>query len=262
MTIMIVGSGKISKLHIDKNENLPLYYKALTDLLERIEKNEYPPSSMLKPEIELARDYGISRNTMRHAIELLVRDGFLKRIPGKGTFVISRREDLTREQWIVPAIEDVLEASKQTRVDFKPMVILDMPPAFVIEDLNLKKWNKACYYEGIKRRTGDKINRLEVYVPYEIGIQIDVEKRGQKTNLAYLQENMGIDITQVDQYTGVDVFTNEDNKIMKGRVGDPKLVIKRIYYNHEQPVSVTVNHYAKVNGYIIFSRVYKKSAKT
>lgn len=249
-------------MQIVKNENLPLYYKALMDLLEKIEKNEYPPGSMLKPEIELARDYGISRNTMRHANELLVRDGFLKRIPGKGTFVINRNEDLTREQWIIPVIEDVLETSKKTRVDFKPMVILDMPPAFVIEDLNLKKWNKACYFEGIKHRTAKEINRLQVYLPYEIGIQIDAEKRGQRTNLAYLQENMGIDITRVDQYTGVDVFTKEDSKIMRGSLGDPKLVIKRIYYNHEQPVSVSVNHYAKENGYIIFYQLHKKSAKT
>lgn len=249
-------------MNIDKNDILPLYYKVLMDLLEKIEKKEYPPNSMIKPEIELARDYGMSRNTMRHAIELLVRDGFLKRIPGKGTFVISRQEDLTKEQWIIPSLEDLLEVSKQTRVDFKPMVVLDKPPAFVIENLNLKKWNRVCYFEGIKNRGEGKINRLQVYLPYEIGIQIDAEKRAQKTNLAYLQENMGIDITRVDQYTGVDGFTKEDKNVMKGHVGDPKLVIKRIYFNYEQPVSVSVNHYAKDSGYIIFSRVYKKSAKT
>ena len=61
---------------------------------------------MLTPEIELAREYEVSRNTLRHAISLLVKDGYLMRIRGKGTFVLDPREGLPWVQWVVPSIED------------------------------------------------------------------------------------------------------------------------------------------------------------
>jgi GntR family transcriptional regulator len=41
----------------------------------------------MPPEIQLGRDFGVSRATVRQAIELLAREGMVRRIKGRGTFV-------------------------------------------------------------------------------------------------------------------------------------------------------------------------------
>ena len=45
------------------------------------------PGESLPTEIDLARNFGVGRNTVRQALSELERDGFVRRIRGKGTFV-------------------------------------------------------------------------------------------------------------------------------------------------------------------------------
>lgn len=245
------------KLKVSRDNALPLYYQLSNDLVEKIKSGDFPPNSMLPPEIELAQTYKISRNTVRHALSLLVQNGYLERIPGKGTFFLDRRGNLMRDQWVISSIEDMLELTKQSRVDYTSMMVLDHPPAFVMKDLELKKWNKVCYFEGVKYRDKDAVSYLRVYLPYEIGIQVRDKDRGQKTIFLYMEEKLGIEITRVDEYMSVDVWTSEDYRKLKSKVGDPKVIIKRIYFSEDRPIEVSVNHYRSDN----FSLFYSVSKK-
>lgn len=245
-------------MKLTRDNALPLYYQLCNDFLEKIKSGNFAPNSMLPPEIDLAQTYGISRNTVRHAISLLVKDGYVKRIPGKGTFFLDQRGDLTRDQWVVSSIEDMLELTKQTRVDFEPMKVLDDPPASVMKDLELKKWNKVCLFDGIKYRNKDAVSYLQVYLPYEIGVQIKNEERGHGTVFLYMEEKLGIEITRVDEYMTVEVWTSKDYRKLKSRVGDPKVIIKRIYYSEGKPVEIAVNHY-RSNDFSVSHSVFKKS---
>ncbi len=53
-----------------------------------IASGEYPPSSVLPSEVELAEHFSVNRMTMRKALGLLCEEGVLKRYQGKGTVVI------------------------------------------------------------------------------------------------------------------------------------------------------------------------------
>lgn len=56
-------------------------------LLERIA--EMDPGEQLPVEADLCQEYGVSRTTLRHAVDGLVQDGRLSRQHGRGTFVTS-----------------------------------------------------------------------------------------------------------------------------------------------------------------------------
>lgn len=238
------------------SESLPLYYRVVSDLLNKIKSGELPENSMLTPEIELAQEYGVSRNTIRHAIGLLARDGYVMRIPGKGTFILNPVENLTRTQWAVSSIEDMLEDTRQTMVDFAPMEVLDNPPDFVMEDLRLKSWNKACLFRGKKYRNRQLVSSLWVYLPYEIGIKIDEKERGRKTHFLYMQEKLGVDISQVVQHMRIESCDEEDCRTLNCKPGDPKVVIKRIYFAEDQPLELSVNHYQS-DRFSLFYRIFK-----
>jgi DNA-binding GntR family transcriptional regulator len=57
------------------------------DLQRRIELREFPPGGRIPSETELVLHYGVSRMTVRRAIEALVADGYLRSRRGSGTFV-------------------------------------------------------------------------------------------------------------------------------------------------------------------------------
>jgi GntR family transcriptional regulator len=72
---------------IDPTSYKPLYLQISEILRDQITDGKYSAGDLLPSENELLNDYQVSRNTVKRAIEDLVRDGLAIRIQGKGTFV-------------------------------------------------------------------------------------------------------------------------------------------------------------------------------
>lgn len=75
---------------LDAPSKTPLYLELYRKLRARIENGEYEVGSRIPSEKEISEENGVSRITSKHALEQLVNEGFIKRFPGKGTFVQSR----------------------------------------------------------------------------------------------------------------------------------------------------------------------------
>ena len=71
--------------------NRPLLYEELARNLTRaISSGRYPIGSLLPREVDLAKETGLSRHTVRAALEKLERAGLIRRTPHVGTRVIAR----------------------------------------------------------------------------------------------------------------------------------------------------------------------------
>lgn len=71
----------------DKESATSIYHQVAGLLRDQILSGELEPGAKLPPELELAEQYDLSRGTIRQAILLLVAEGLVERIQGKGTFV-------------------------------------------------------------------------------------------------------------------------------------------------------------------------------
>lgn len=76
--------------------NEPLYMDIYKQLLNNIREGLYSDGK-LPTEREVAEDYQVSRITSKKAFELLVAQGYVRRIPGKGTFLIPGRDEKREE---------------------------------------------------------------------------------------------------------------------------------------------------------------------
>jgi len=82
--------------HLEKNterkiSRKALYFEVVDLLLEDIKKGQYPPGSKLPSEDQLARQFSISRVTLREALRVLEDDGVIVRRHGSGTFVLDKK---------------------------------------------------------------------------------------------------------------------------------------------------------------------------
>ena len=75
---------------LDPNSSLPLYQQLQRALREAIEKQVLGPEDALPSERQLAADLGVSRITVRKAIEGLIEEGLLVSRQGSGNFVGTR----------------------------------------------------------------------------------------------------------------------------------------------------------------------------
>lgn len=65
----------------------PLYVQIREIIITKIERNELKPGDQIPTEAYLTKKYGVSRITVRKAVQDLVDDDILIRKQGKGTFV-------------------------------------------------------------------------------------------------------------------------------------------------------------------------------
>lgn len=66
---------------------MTLYDQIKDDLLSKIKDGTYPEGQTIPSELELAEMYGVSRPTIRQALQILVSDGYLEKRRRRGTVV-------------------------------------------------------------------------------------------------------------------------------------------------------------------------------
>lgn len=64
------------------------FEKIYLDIEQKIKSGEYPISSLIPSEHELAKHYGVSRETIRKAQKLLLENGFIQKKQGRGSIVL------------------------------------------------------------------------------------------------------------------------------------------------------------------------------
>lgn len=79
----MIGMSRAGR--IDRNRPAPLWAQVRDDLVAQIDAGEL--SGRLPSEFDLANDYEVGRDTVRHAISELVEVGRLTVVRGVGTFV-------------------------------------------------------------------------------------------------------------------------------------------------------------------------------
>lgn len=76
---------------LDRSSPIPLYFQIAENLTEAIQSGTIAPGERLDNELELAERLGVSRPTVRQAVQRLVQQGLVVRRRGLGTLVATPR---------------------------------------------------------------------------------------------------------------------------------------------------------------------------
>ena len=83
---------------ISNSSNIPLYEQVKEQIKNKIVSNELKTGELLPSIRSLAKDLRISVITTKNAYEELEREGYVKTIPGKGTYVANKNKELIKEE--------------------------------------------------------------------------------------------------------------------------------------------------------------------
>jgi GntR family transcriptional regulator len=78
---------------LDKNLPVPLYHQLQAVLRAEIDSRKWQPDEQLPNEAKLAERFGVSKITVRQALQELADLGYIRREHGRGTFVARRKFD-------------------------------------------------------------------------------------------------------------------------------------------------------------------------
>ncbi|MES1924927.1 GntR family transcriptional regulator [Salinisphaera sp. T31B1] len=119
----------------------PRYQRVARALFGAIREQHYPVGSLLPPEVELARRHGVSRQTVRKAIEQLERQQLVTRRAGIGTRVQAPAQATGYRQQL-SSIDDLVQFGEthQRRVEHIQTCVIDIDTADVLECAAGSRW--------------------------------------------------------------------------------------------------------------------------
>lgn len=79
-----------------KTKMVPSYVYVYNKLYQDIVNGIYENGQLLQSENQLSKEYNISRNTLRQALAVLMQDGLIYKVQGKGTFVRKESQPLKK----------------------------------------------------------------------------------------------------------------------------------------------------------------------
>jgi DNA-binding GntR family transcriptional regulator len=213
-------------LQVDRNSPVPLYFQVAQHLEHLIESGELATGTRLENEIDLADQLGLSRPTMRRAIQYLVDRGLLVRKRGVGTQVIQAK--VRRKVELTSLFDDLEKASRapSTRVLSFERVPL---PEELAPDLGLPAGTDVYVFERLRYADGEPLALLRNYVPASL-LALDAEDL-EAYGLYNLLRTNGITLRIARQAIGARAATAAEARALTETRGAPLLTMERAAYD-------------------------------
>ncbi|MFG2773772.1 GntR family transcriptional regulator [Streptomyces sp. NPDC048350] len=85
---MAVSEGPARE--VDHGSATPVYVQIARFVIEDIESGKLPVGRRIPSESAMKGEFGVARDTARHAVDYLRSEGYVHTVPQRGTFVLDR----------------------------------------------------------------------------------------------------------------------------------------------------------------------------
>ncbi|QCW51909.1 GntR family transcriptional regulator [Nocardioides dongxiaopingii] len=211
---------------LDRSSPIPLYFQVAEQFEEAILSGTIAPGDRIDNEVDLARDLGLSRPTMRQAIQTLVDKGMLVRKRGVGTQVVHGK--VRRSVELTSLYDDLTRAGQEPRTE---ILHLRRSPADeeTAQELQVAEGAEVWSLERLRFVGDEPLALMCNYLP--IGLVdldgADLEHDGLYATL----RRSGILIRVARQRIGCRRATTAEATRLGERRGSPLLTMQRTAYD-------------------------------
>jgi GntR family transcriptional regulator len=219
---------------VDRSSPIPLYFQISENLKATIESGALAPGERLENELELAERLGVSRPTVRQAIQRLVQQGMVVRRRGLGTVVVAPR---IMRPLALSSLYDDLEttqrspttavlAAEQVEADDDIAALLAIPAGTAVLSV-----------ERLRSADGTPLAIMHNYVPARLlrGVEADLEKTG----LYELLRGQGVQLHAAEQVVGARRATPREARLLQAARTATVLTMTRTAFD---PAGQPVEH--------------------
>ena len=208
---------------LDINSPIPLYFQLQEILRRKILDGEYNPGDLIPSEKELQNRYGVSRITVRNAINGLVIDDLLIKKQGRGTMVAFPR--MLEEG--SSTLQSFTEKMEQQGLKISPeaLAVVRIPATErITEHIHIGEGEEIIYSKRLRKVDGEPIALFENYISAGTGVTEKDDFSGSIFTL--LEKKYDIKISGSEKVIEAGIARNEDAAFLNISAGDPVLIIR------------------------------------
>jgi DNA-binding GntR family transcriptional regulator len=235
-----------ASITVDRTSPVPLYYQVAQVIEQAIEAGELPPGERLDNEIALAETLGLSRPTMRRAIQYLVDRGLLVRKRGVGTQVVHRA--VRRPIELTSLYDDLAAEGRAPRTD---VLRLDRIPASgtVAHALGVPEDTPVVALERVRYADDEPLAILRNYLPDGLANLNLTEESLRTAGLYQLMRAAGIRFHLASQTIGARPATAAEARTLAEPRGASLLTMRRTAYDQSGHVVEYGDHIYRASVY-------------
>ncbi len=176
---------------------LPLYHRIYVVLRQQIAEGQWRPDGAMPSEHELAGLFGVSRITIRRALDRLEKEGLISRRRGSGTFAQPGGDLPPIQQDLSGLLENLLVMGLKTSVRVLDFTYVT-PPSDVAAALEVPPRTVVQKAVRVRSHRGTPFSHLTTWVPEDVGRCYKRADLARRPLLALLEE-AGYAVSRADQ---------------------------------------------------------------
>jgi len=234
--------GPLGPHLVDESLPTPLYHQIYLMLRERIVSGQLAAGEMLDGEQEMARRLGVSRITVKRALNELAARGLVERHRGRGTTVAGSA--------VIPLVaggfDTLLESLQRMglQTDVELLDVAEVAAGLAIaERLEIKAEALVQRAVRLRKLNGEPFSHLVNYIPAAIARRYSLEELGS-TSMLTLLERAGAPAQEAEQWISAVAAGAVVAAALDVAPGAPLLRIDRVMRGpRRKPVQFIEAHY-------------------
>ena len=215
---------------LDPTSPIPLYYQLKTVLLDQILQGKWVVGEFLPSENQLAKEYQVSRQTVRRALAELQREGRITTHKGKGSIVAQPKleQDLLRFYSLARSFSKG-SGRVSSRILHRDRTITD---PVVARHLRIEPTAPVVVISRLRYLDGEPIMLETSYLPSSMCPGL--EKKGHLDALYdHLEMAYGVYISRAEEYLQAVSATPEEASHLDLPHGTPVFLVERVSYTSD-----------------------------
>lgn len=227
---------------VDRKSGIPAFRQVAADLREKITAGRYSPGDRLPSEREMVETYGVSRPTIRDAVDMLRAEGLVTSEHGRGVFVrppasIQRiaRSRLSREAraknrgaFLADAATRGFTPSSSVKIRFEEA------DARAAQHLAIDEGAEVTVRDRVMRADGLVVQLAVSRLPRELTRGTAIEDVNTGPGGAYARlEDAGHRLGSFVEHVGARMPTPEEASLMQLAEGVPVVTVTRVAYGED-----------------------------
>ena len=213
----------------------PLYLTLRREFLSKIERGVWAVGHKMPGEDELIKEYGYSRGTIRQALQELESAGYIRRMAGKGTFVLGVSSRVNKSLTTLSSFTQMVSQSglhPSTKVLEKGMISATTAENVVREQLGLLPDSLLVSIKRIRQGNGEALALQTVFVPAHL-VPGMLDEALDTSLLALYETRYGHRLTRAEERLSISQATGAEADILAIPVSTPLVYRSRLSFDQE-----------------------------
>lgn len=178
---------------IDKKSEIPLYQQLAHSIKKAVDEQKLKENDKIPAENEFCKIYDLSRTTVRQALDILEKDGYIYKLRGKGSYVSTPKIYQNRSSF--SKFYDDMRSLGKVPVSKIISLKIKVADAYVREKMQLEENEMLCQIKWVRYGNNEPLIYETINLNYKLVDGIEMKELTDKKLYDILSEEYGIKMT-------------------------------------------------------------------